>query len=71
MDVLITIFMVIAGFAIAVVLISFLFWIAVVAGAVGLVAYGLASITGMPFWGAFVLVAIVAGIGYLFFNFFN
>jgi hypothetical protein len=55
---------IIAGFAIAIWLIGALFWVALVVGGVAIIAYGLSSLTGLPFWGAFAIVAVLGGIGY-------
>jgi hypothetical protein len=40
----------------------------IAAGIVAIIAYVISGITGLPFWGAFVAVAVIGGIGYLLLN---
>jgi hypothetical protein len=71
MEFLLGVAVVLGAIAIAVVVIGALFWVLTVAGVIAVVAWLISEATGLPFWGTFIVVAVVAGVAWAARNLFD
>jgi hypothetical protein len=58
--------LIVAGF-----LLGALLWVLAVVGVIAVIAWFISSITGLPFWGVFVAVVVIGGIGWALTNLFD
>jgi hypothetical protein len=65
------ILIIIGGIAVAIALIVWLFPVFIGLSIVAFLAWVVANITGLPFWGAVVLLAVVGLVGFVLLNIFD
>jgi hypothetical protein len=65
MEWLLCIAVVLGAIAIIAAVIGVLIPVLVAVGIVAIISYAIASLTGLPFWGVFIAVAVIGGIGYV------
>jgi hypothetical protein len=71
MELLLGIAIVVAAFVIIGAIIGALIPVLVAAGIVAIISYVIAEFTGLPFWGVFIAVAVIVGVGYVLLQLFD